>query len=207
MFNWQLSKLDMALRQLTGLQGKVDDAASKIVQGVMRLVDVELVEVPSARSTLPGRDFRWYDDVATALATEGFGAPTTVEPRSWADRRAASPRGGADQTSGACRAARCSGQIVRRLRVVPDMAARSASAHGGVPPCTGPLARRALHRSAVYRRPRGPRPRVHPERESAPGVVRVRTGRRRRVEPRVHVTHRSCGDRSSVVRPRATHRS
>src|SRR5689334_8866095 len=76
----------MVFRQLTGLQGKVDDAARKIVHGVTRLVDVELVEVSSARSTLPSRDFGWYDEIAASLATESFGAPIIVEPRSWSAR-------------------------------------------------------------------------------------------------------------------------
>ncbi|HEV7992893.1 MAG TPA: hypothetical protein VGP25_13765 [Gemmatimonadaceae bacterium] len=45
---------------------------------------------PPTREALAGRDFTWYEDVASTLASEGFSPPAAFEPSAWMSRPVAS---------------------------------------------------------------------------------------------------------------------
>ncbi|MEO7456862.1 MAG: hypothetical protein ABIY52_11420 [Gemmatimonadaceae bacterium] len=86
MFDKAKSTLASLFGQLAEAQKGIDDSARRIVEGIVRMIDVVDDEAPSSREALGNRDFSWYQQVANTLASDGFDAPLAFEPREWMSR-------------------------------------------------------------------------------------------------------------------------
>jgi hypothetical protein len=86
MFDKAKATLASLFGQLADIQKDIDDSARKIVEGVVRMIDVVDDEASSSRDALAGRDFSWYQEVTNTLTGDGFSPPEAFEPRAWMSR-------------------------------------------------------------------------------------------------------------------------